>query len=333
MTSHPYSDERQIAIQAVQEAARLCQAVRDGLRPEALTKEDRSPVTIADFGSQALICRQLREAFPGDPIMAEEDSASLREPSNRPLLEATTRHVGEVLGIDASAEQVCSWIDEGNLAEQRERFWTLDPIDGTKGFLRGDQYAIALALIEHGEIRVGVLACPHLPGRWGSDGARGWIFAAVRGQGTERLPLRGEGPAPLRVSETREAARARFCESFVSSHSAHDLSQVVARELGITREPLRLDSQVKYAIVARGEADIYLRLPRRGSTYTERIWDHAAGALVVTEAGGKITDIHGKPLTFRHGRTLAANEGVVATNGHLHEEVLAALQEAMSTSP
>jgi 3'(2'), 5'-bisphosphate nucleotidase len=71
-----------------------------------------------------------------------------------------------------------------------DRYWTLDPIDGTKGFLRGDQYAIALALVEHGEVVLGVLGCPNLPN---PDGSRGAIFAAGDGTsraGTARPPSR-----------------------------------------------------------------------------------------------------------------------------------------------
>ena len=87
-----------------------------------------------------------------------------------------------------------------------------------------------------------------------------------------------------------------------------------------------MDSQAKYAVVARGEADIYLRLPTRAD-YREKIWDHAAGALIVAEAGGTVTDIHGRPLEFHHGRELAANRGVIVTNGRLHDRVLEAIRE------
>ena len=75
---------------------------------------------------------------------------------------------------------------------------------------------------------------------------------------------------------------------------------------------MRLDSQAKYAVVARGEAEAYLRLPTRAD-YREKIWDHAAGVLIVEEAGGTVTDITGRPLEFTHGRDLAANRGVIVT--------------------
>src|SRR5262249_23065189 len=93
-----------------------------------------------------------------------------------------------------------------------------------------------------------------------------------------------------------------------------------------TAAPLRMDSQAKYAVVARGEADIYLRLPTR-TDYREKIWDHAAGALLIEAAGGAGTGIHRKPLHVPHGRELAANRGVIVTNGRLHDRILDAIRE------
>ena len=97
------------------------------------------------------------------------------------------------------------------------------------------------------------------------------------------------------------------------------------RRSGISSPPMRIDSQAKYAVVARGEADLYLRLPTRVD-YSEKIWDHAAGALIVTEAGGAVTDIRGLPLEFNHGVALAANRGVIVSNGRLHDRVIEAIR-------
>jgi 3'(2'), 5'-bisphosphate nucleotidase len=85
-----------------------------------------------------------------------------------------------------------------------------------------------------------------------------------------------------------------------------------------------MDSQCKYAIVARGDAEMYLRLPTR-SDYREKIWDHAAGTLIVTEAGGQVSDITGMPLEFNHGPELIANRGVIVSNGLWHQRILQAL--------
>ncbi len=319
-----YTREREIAIAAVREAAGLCRAVQAQITTSVLEKKDKSPVTVADFGSQALVCRAIREAFPADPIIAEEDSAALREADQQPLLERVVAHLAAVRpGVDAST--ACQWIDFGGASDYAGRFWTLDPIDGTKGFLRSEQYAIALALIVDGEIVVSALGCPNLPVSADRPDEVGVIFAAVKGEGAVAIALDSDAaPVPVSVSDLADAAQARFCESVESGHSSHDDSASVGERLGITAEPVRMDSQAKYATVARGDADIYLRLPTRPG-YVEKIWDHAAGVLVVTEAGGRVTDIHGNDLDFTHGAGLQKNKGVIVTNGRLHDAVLEAL--------
>ncbi len=339
MTSS-YKHEQEVAIDAVRLAARLCRAVAAELSPEVLAKKDKSPVTVADFGSQALICRALAEAFPEDPIIAEEDAAELRQPENAPILDQVLRHVRAV-GVDTgdrlTADEVCRWIDRGGTSQYCDRFWTIDPIDGTKGFLRGEQYAVALALIVEGQIVVGALACPNLSaiaieGETTARPGAGSIFFAVRGQGalvladdpgTDANPT--ASPSPIHVSDRDDPSAVRFCESVESGHSAHGDAAAIAGRLGMTAPPLRMDSQAKYAVVARGEADIYLRLPTRAD-YQEKIWDHAAGALIVAEAGGVVSDIHGRPLEFHHGRELTVNRGVIVTNGRLQQRVLDALR-------
>ena len=88
-----------------------------------------------------------------------------------------------------------------------------------------------------------------------------------------------------------------------------------------------MDSQAKYAVLAAGEGDVLLRLISNSRPdYRERIWDQAAGSIVIEEAGGRITDLDGKPLDFSHGRKLEKNRGILATNGHLHDAVLSGLR-------
>jgi 3'(2'), 5'-bisphosphate nucleotidase len=321
MTSS-HERERACALRAVCDAAALCQSVRRQLKVSALEKSDLSPVTVADFGSQALICRLLAEHFPADPVIAEEDSAELRRDGSA---------LGEVIRAvrafqpEVDSESVCRWIDHGGTEGYADRFWTLDPIDGTKGFLRAEQYAVSLALLINGRIELAAMACPNLPMTAGAE-SRGTIFLAERGQGAWMLPLDGASSAmPIWVSSQTDPAAARFCESVESAHSAHSASAQVAELLGITAPPVRMDSQAKYAVVARGEADIYLRLPTRAD-YREKIWDHAGGVLIVEEAGGRVTDIWGHSLDFMRGRELALNQGILATNGPLHDQVLAAIE-------
>jgi 3'(2'), 5'-bisphosphate nucleotidase len=123
--SESYDRERTVAFEAVQAAADLCQSVRDGMS-EVLEKDDRTPVTVADFGSQALICRALLAAFPNDPVIGEEDSAALRNPDNADVRDAVIEHV-QAHHDNATPEGVYSWIDHGTAREYSDRFWTVDP--------------------------------------------------------------------------------------------------------------------------------------------------------------------------------------------------------------
>lgn len=324
---HGFEKELTIGLQSVQLAARVCQTVQKQITREKLDKKDKSPVTIADFASQAAICRALSQAFPSDVIVGEEDSSELKSPENAGFLDQIVAELAKV-GVHGSADEVCQWIDRGAGNGDR-RFWTLDPIDGTKGFLRGEQYAVSLALIIEGRIEVAVLGCPNLPIVAGDAASPGSLFFAVRGAGAYVLPIDAaslDTTAAKRVTVSGASvwSDARVCESVESGHSSHSRSELIAQSLGIVLPPVRLDSQAKYAVVARGEADLYLRLPTK-QDYREKIWDHAGGVLVVEEAGGKVTDVAGKPLDFTHGRELTVNRGVVVSNGRMHDALVAAV--------
>lgn len=321
----PFETELRTALDAVRQAAIVCRSVQSSITTESLAKKDKSPVTVADFASQALICRTLQQVFPSDPVIGEEGAAELRQPSGSEFLQRVVDECGAI-GVVASPLEICDWIDRGGASEFSPRFWTLDPIDGTKGFLRKEQYAISLALIVAGKIEVGVLGCPNMPFEDGAFFATGVLAWAVRGQGAWMQPLDHPESPPVKVAvtETSEASELLFCESVESGHSSHDWSGLIAKDLAIHKEPIRMDSQCKYLAVARGEADLYLRLPTRKG-YQEKIWDHAGGVLVVQEAGGHVTDIHGHVADFSKGSTLAENEGMVVTNGKLHDRVVAAI--------
>lgn len=319
-----YSREKQIAIEAVTKAIKLCRMVRTEMVVDSLEKGDRSPVTVADFGSQALVCRAIKEIFPDDPIVGEEDSTDLRAHADK--LAQVTGYVQQ-FHATATPETVCDWIDAGNGAVA-DRYWTLDPIDGTKGFLRNDQYAVALALVEKGEIKVAALACPALSLKLDDpDSETGTLLVAVRGQGAEMATLHNPEFKSIRVATPSGNTQLRFVESVESGHGDHALQESVAQVVGITQPSLRMDSQAKYAAVARGDAALYLRLPSpKSSDYREKIWDHAAGVLVVEEAGGTVTDMHGQPLDFDSDYKMHNNRGIVVSNGAIHAAVIEALQ-------
>lgn len=320
-----YEKEKQLAIEAATLAAKLCESVRQDMVTETIEKDDKSPVTVADFGAQAIICKALAEAFPNDPVVGEEDADDLRKPEMAAALAQATAQVQRLIP-EATPDALMDWIDHGN-GEVAPRYWTLDPIDGTKGFLRKDQYAIALALVENGDIKVGVLACPALSFDGGEPGL---LFVAVRGEGTTMMPLAGGDPVALKVVAAGDAERMRFVESVESGHGNQEQQSAIAQAAGITAASMRMDSQAKYGAVAAGQAALYLRLPSpKYPNYREKIWDHAAGVIVVEEAGGRVTDMNGKPLDFSQEARFVDNKGVVVSNGAIHDKVLAALKASV----
>jgi 3'(2'), 5'-bisphosphate nucleotidase len=323
--------ELNVALEAVRAASRICRDVQCKMSADVFEKEDRSPVTVADFASQAAICRLIGDAFPSDPIIGEEESGALRRPENGPFLDRVLEEL-RAIGVEAAGEQACDWIDRGCEKNYAPRFWTLDPIDGTKGFLRQEQYAVSLALLIDGRIELALLGCPNLSAN--SAGTPGAVFYALRGGGSWVVPLDDAtaGPTRIHCSHQSDSVQARFCESVESGHTSTSLSARVAESLGMHRPPLRMDSQAKYAIVARGDAEIYLRLPAKYG-YKEKIWDHAGGVLLVEEAGGRVSDVMGRPLEFNHGYELLANRGIVAANSELHSQVTAALDKIYQTFP
>lgn len=354
VVSPRYESELRIAELAVQRASILTKRVFHEKAKGTVDKNDKSPVTIGDFGAQALIIAALQHNFPQDTIVAEEEAAQLREDANlRDTIWELVRSTklsdadSEALlgGPITSVDSMLELIDKGNSPGGNSgRIWTIDPIDGTKGFLRGGQYAVCLGLMVDGDVKVGVLGCPNLPV---DDSARltaesganqtdaeghGVVLSAVQNHGANSRPLTDGALATSKHIGMRaltDLSKATFCESVEAAHSAHGDQARISEKLGITEASVRMDSQAKYGSIARGAGDIYLRLPVK-ATYQEKIWDHAAGDLIVRESGGQVTDIHGKRLDFGAGRTLANNKGVVAAPAPVHGQVLAAVQEVLN---
>jgi HAL2 family 3'(2'),5'-bisphosphate nucleotidase len=348
---------RAAAVSAVREACSVTELVRAQLcQSDTMQKADSSPVTCADFAAQAILILLLKRQFPGIPFVAEEDAHELRAPSGKALAQSIVAWVRRCSQLEAvTDDDVLRAIDSGGFEpgsltsdDDGRLFWCIDPIDGTKGFLRNDQYAVCLGLVRcetnhlgavSGKPVLGVLGCPRLPSSLPATGEerlepRGVVLHAASGQGVVSSSWR---PARAGVAEGDVSvdARSRLAPNcFVESVEAHSTDQTVsvqvATMVGLAPAPLRLDSQAKYAAVARGDAAAYLRL----AGYRHNIWDHAAGACIVAESGGRVTDAVGAPLNFAAGRTLSDNRGgIVATaactaDGALHDAVVRAIAAA-----
>ncbi|KAL6657803.1 hypothetical protein ACP70R_005583 [Stipagrostis hirtigluma subsp. patula] len=171
------------AAAAVERACRLCVDVKRSLFSDGrniLEKNDQTPVTVADFGVQALVSLELQRLFPSIPLVAEEDSASLRssaadDNSSEVLVEAIFSAVADKVsnsGLPLTQADVLRALDRGgkdavSFGSNPATYWVLDPIDGTKGFLKGDDalYVVGLALVVNGKLAVGVMGCPN----WTND--------------------------------------------------------------------------------------------------------------------------------------------------------------------
>ncbi len=320
------------AIDAVSKACVVTRNVQASVDDSIkIDKTDQSPVTIADFAAQAVINNCLRDALPEALIAAEENAGMLRQPGHARLL---TRVIEETLAVwpDATAESVLAAIDHGNHDASAAAYWTLDPIDGTKGYLRGQQYAISLALIENNEVRLGVLGCPNLADDFARPFAepdpRGLIYFASKNGGTYRLPADGSvaDASLVEPQANPESDAIRICESVEEGHSRRDHSAQIVEVLGARSTPVRIDSQCKYAVVARGQADAYLRLPT-SKDYYEYIWDHAAGMLVAEEAGMVVSDISGQALDYSQGVRLCRNRGIVCASPSYHQRLIRVIRE------
>ncbi|KAJ5226077.1 3'(2')-5'-bisphosphate nucleotidase [Penicillium chermesinum] len=348
-----YQQERFIAELAVQRASILTQKVFFEKAKGTVSKDDKSPVTIGDFGAQALIIQAIRKNFPNDEVVGEEEASSLRQ--DKDLSAEIWRLVKDIKLDDAesdsllggplaSEESMLDAIDQGNSpGGPKGRIWALDPVDGTKGFLRGGQYAVCLGLIVDGDVKVGAIGTPNLPiddtapidsntgAQQSATSGNGVLFSAVLGEGATSRPLTSGVLAPSKPISMRpvpDITQAVFCEGVEAAHSSQGDNAAVAQRLGITNASVRLDSQAKYCSIARGAGDIYLRLPVK-KDYQEKIWDHAAGDILVREAGGQVTDIYGARLDFSKGRTLAANKGVVAAPKAIQDEVIGAVKAVL----
>ncbi|PVH17354.1 3'(2'),5'-bisphosphate nucleotidase 2 [Candidozyma duobushaemuli] len=358
---HPYAKELKIASLAVKRASVLTKGLSDSIvelsKSGTQIKNDKSPVTVGDYASQALINKAIKLNFPNDNIVGEEDSSSLKDGTEEAnalskrildLLSETQQKTGkssDALGDLKDLKEVYESIDLGNYeGGSKGRFWALDPIDGTKGFLRGDQFAVCLALIEDGKVVLGVIGCPNLPEHIVSNdkqsGTKGGLFSAVKGVGSfytplfetdEFVPLKNQEKIQM-TSET-SSATLKVVEGVEKGHSSHSTQSQIKSKLGfsedtVAQQTLNLDSQVKYCVLAKGQADIYLRLPV-SDTYREKIWDHAAGNILIYESGGQVGDIGGQALDFGKGRQLDS-KGVIAANKAIFPKVIEAVKEVLS---
>lgn len=349
MTPLPYAHERALAEVAVLRAAILTKKVQSSVKE--VSKDDKSPVTAADFAAQALLIAALRDAFPGDRFVGEEDSREMRKDPKLvawvyELVSSTARvndpETGAALATPASVEDTLALIDLGGQGQggREGRFWVMDPVDGTKTFLRQQQYAVSLSLIENGREVVGVLCCPNLrlnDGRVDEDSVDpnglGVMLTAVRGQGASVRALGASGSTtsyvlpeakPLkRLTSPSDLKDLHIVDSRLSTAIRHDIIEQLAEQLGAKYPGTEVwSSHMRYSSLILGGADCQVRVPAQSGTPRVFIWDHAGAQLIFTEVGGKITDLDGKEMDFGAGRQMSNNRGMMVAREGVHDELL-----------
>jgi 3'(2'), 5'-bisphosphate nucleotidase len=346
-----YEKELEVARLAVQRASLVTKRIKPLLQSaDEVNKEDDTPVTIADLTAQALVVGAIHHAFPSDTFLAEESAQVLRDDATlagrvwdfaSAPEEYSGEYVNRTLWKPSSKEEMLDVIDlgkgEGGL---KGRFWILDPIDGTLTYMRNQQYAVCLCLVEDGVKKVAVQGCPNLsletlPMTEDSVDLEkgGVIVSAVQAGGAFTQAL-SEGPLeePKRIPQKKAASKLnelRNIESMASSSMSHIKIKHVCDKLGIAHPGVDIwAQQMKYIAMAIGGHDIMVRIPSYESHRTAA-WDHASGQLICEEAGIVMTDVHGAKHDFSRGRRLYANWGDVAAPREWHAEILNVVQEVI----
>jgi 3'(2'), 5'-bisphosphate nucleotidase len=275
-------------------------------------KGDGSPVTAADYVLQAIVVAGLRarSADGRVPLLGEEHADALVAARRPDVERLVVDAIRSALGWRTHADALRA-ID-GDEPRAGEPHWTIDPIDGTKGFLLGAQCSICLARIEGRDVTVGVLGCPRMGPRGDlavHPQGPGVIYGASLGGGAFEFDAAGAAVGPL-PSVSWRGGPVRWARSLNRSRNPQPsrLAPLLEALGPVTSD--YMDSQCKYALVARGDADLVVRLPRSPGHH-ECIWDHASGALIAAEAGANVTDAAGRALDFSHGELLAANSGIL----------------------
>ncbi|MSR69970.1 MAG: hypothetical protein EXS17_06465 [Phycisphaerales bacterium] len=314
---NPHDDRLDIALEAILAGLSALRVVlQDPRARDPLIKADGSPVTAGDLAVQMAVCAVLAKRSPELAVVGEEGEGSVNGAGGDELLARAVAAVRASMGSDAPADPLALLMQPPK--QPGEKWWTVDPIDGTKGFRSARHYALCLALVESGSATVGVLSCPTLvmgrdPLEIGADSQNGTIYAAVHGQGAWKFPpADGQRRVVDAMNILRRPARTattlRVCDSIEGGSRAERMRGVMTAT-GLAWNSIALDSQCKYALVAEGAADCFMRVP--GSRGAEKVWDHAPGVVVAQEAGAAVSDLCGNPLVFM-GESLDRNVGTLA---------------------
>lgn len=279
------------------------------------TKDDKSPVTVADLLHQTMVQHLLHERFPEDGMICEESPAMQEQ-----VLDEAVGVARKHYGIELRREIV-------TVPERGSITWMLDPIDGTKGYLAGRYYAIAIGYYHGDQPAFGAMAVPHAP-RAEPTRIDNAIAFAVRGVGAWMGQVSEDGePQFERLVAENAAIEPPFRVALSLEHGGSTGKAAEASAL----KTVKLDSQAKYLAVAANEIDAYLRQCRNDGG-TDATWDHMPGALIALEAGCDVGSFDFSPVEFLPDPVVRFQRGMVCYRGGRQGAVAEAIERLLSTT-
>ncbi|MGB5912333.1 MAG: inositol monophosphatase family protein [Promethearchaeia archaeon] len=295
-----YKIELNLAVELVKTATDITEWLRvKGFK--SFQKDDESPVTLADYASQLFIVKKLREKFPNDQIIAEESYNSHIDINVQKIIKRCYRSLE--LDLVEDIERLLNY--RGSYSPRQ---WTIDPIDGTKGFQKNLSYAVGIGFMINSELIAAAIGVPNY-----NEKGRA-IFIAGKNQGT-RVSYGEEDFIPISVTNKNNIKKAKMC------HSLHYNEPWVMEfaQIAEISNIIQMDSMAKFCMVADGTADLYIKPMDENRSFS---WDFLPGVLIVNEAGGIVSDLKGNNLKFNNEKCIISAPGLVASNGVLHEEIL-----------
>ncbi|MFX1554859.1 MAG: 3'(2'),5'-bisphosphate nucleotidase CysQ [Promethearchaeota archaeon] len=301
-----YNEESELAISLVKKAHKIPEWFKEkGFK--SFEKRDQSPVTLADLATQIYIVDNLRAKFPEDHILAEEEGSLIDINSEKLIYECFD-------DLKIKVGEIKETINYRGRFSKRE--WTVDPIDGTQGYVEGLSYAVGIGLMVESDPKISAISVPN----YNEEGLG--VFSAVKNIGVY-ASYGGKEFKEIKVSNQDSLKDAVLC------HSLHyDKPWVLefAKKVGINKL-IRIDSMLKFCKIADGSADLYIKPIDRKHSFS---WDFLPGYLIVTEAGGKVTDSSNRPIWFKSDTLMWSEPAVIASNGVIHDKVIDHLKKLQS---
>lgn len=299
-----YQDELTLAIDIVRKASKITEWFKShGF--QSYKKRDKSPVTLADFASQIFILSRLKEKFNEDQIFAEEES-SLFSKDIEVLIKKCFLEINFKVN-----EEFSSLLNYRGPRSSRQ--WIVDPIDGTKGYLRDLSYAVGIGLMQNSEPKICAIGVPNYKNEQLA------IFVAEQGEGAQAAYGDKEF-SPIHVSHENNLSSSVMCQSL---HHNKQWINKLAEMIGANKI-ISMDGMGKFCMVADGSADLYVREMNLDYSFS---WDYMPGDLLVREAGGTITDLNYKSLTFKEDKCKWTAPGLIASNGILHDDIISNIKK------